>query len=122
MLKKVDKNEMRQKRHERIRQKVYGTPEKPRLNVYRSNNHIYAQIIDDVNGHTLTQASTLDKELKGQLNSTHDKEAAKSVGNLVGKRALDKGISEVVFDRGGYIYHGRIKELADGAREAGLKF
>ncbi len=122
MLKKVNKNEMRQKRHERVRQKVYGTPEKPRLNVFRSNSHIYAQIIDDINGHTLAQASTLDNELKTQLDSTHNKEAAKLVGSLVGKRALDKGISEVVFDRGGYIYHGRIKELADGAREAGLKF
>ena len=122
MLKKVNKNEMRKKRHERIRQKVYGTPEKPRLNVYRSNNHIYAQIIDDVNGHTLTSASTLDKELIEKLESTQNKEAAKLVGNLVGKRALEKGIDTVVFDRGGYIYHGRIKELADGAREAGLKF
>ncbi len=122
MLKKVNKNEMRKNRHERVRQKVYGTPEKPRLNVYRSNSHIYAQIIDDVNGHTLTQASTLDKELKEKLASTQNKEAAKLVGNLVGKRALEKGIDTVVFDRGGYIYHGRIKELADGAREAGLKF
>ena len=122
MLKKVNKNEMRKKRHERIRQKVYGTPEKPRLNVYRSNNHIYAQIIDDVNGHTLTSASTLDKELIEKLESTQNKEAAKLVGNLVGKRALEKGIDTVVFDRGGYVYHGRIKELADGAREAGLKF
>ncbi len=113
---------MRKKRHERVRQKVYGTPEKPRLNVYRSNNHIYAQVIDDVNGNTLTSASTLDPELKNKLPSTHNKEAAKQVGELVGKRALEKGIDTVVFDRGGYIYHGRIKELADGAREAGLKF
>ena len=122
MLKKVNKNEMRKNRHERVRQKVYGTPEKPRLNVFRSNNHIYAQIIDDVNGHTLISASTLDKELKEKLESTHNKEAAKLVGDLVGKRALEKGIDTVVFDRGGYVYHGRIKELADGAREAGLKF
>lgn len=122
MLKKVNKNEMRKNRHVRVRQKVYGTPEKPRLNVYRSNNHIYAQIIDDVNGNTLTQASSLDKELREKLESTHNKEAAKLVGELVGKRALDKGIDTVVFDRGGYIYHGRIQELADGAREAGLKF
>lgn len=122
MLKKVNKNEMRKKRHERVRQKVYGTPEKPRLNVYRSNNHIYAQIIDDVNGHTLISASTLDKELREKLDSTHNKGAAKLVGDLVGKRALEKGIDTVVFDRGGYVYHGRIKELADGAREAGLKF
>lgn len=122
MLKKINRNEMRKSRHERVRQKVYGTPEKPRLNVYRSNNHIYAQVIDDVNGNTLTSASTLDPELKGKLSSTHNKDAAKQVGELVGKRALEKGIDTVVFDRGGYIYHGRIKELADGAREAGLKF
>lgn len=122
MLKKIKKNEMRKKRHIRVRHKVYGTPERPRLNIYRSNNHIYAQVIDDVDGHTLVSASTLDKELKAKLSSTHNKEAAKLVGELVGKRALDKGINEVVFDRGGYIYHGRIKELAEGAREAGLKF
>lgn len=113
---------MRKKRHERVRQKVYGTPEKPRLNVYRSNSHIYAQIIDDVNEQTLTQASTLDKELRDKLSSTQNKEAAKLVGELVGKRALEKGIETVVFDRGGYAYHGRVKELAEGAREAGLKF
>ena len=122
MLKKVKKNENRKSRHERVRQKVYGTPERPRLNVYRSNNHIYAQIIDDIAGQTLVSASTLDKELKEKLSSTHNKEASKLVGELVGKRALDNGIHEVVFDRGGYIYHGRIKELAEGAREAGLKF
>ncbi len=122
MLKKIKRNELRKNRHERVRQKVYGTPERPRLNVYRSNNHIYAQIIDDTVGQTLVSASTLDKELKEKLSSTHDKEAAKLVGELVGKRALDKDIVEVVFDRGGYIYHGRIKELAEGAREAGLKF
>ncbi|NMB28125.1 MAG: 50S ribosomal protein L18 [Tissierellia bacterium] len=122
MLKKIKRNELRKNRHERVRQKVYGTPERPRLNVYRSNNHIYAQIIDDTVGQTLVSASTLDKELKEKLSSTHDKEAAKLVGELVGKRALDRDIVEVVFDRGGYIYHGRIKELAEGAREAGLKF
>lgn len=122
MLKKVKRNELRKNRHKRVRQKVYGTPEKPRLNVYRSNNHIYAQIIDDKAGQTLVSASTLDKELSEKLSSTHDKGAAKLVGELVGKRALDKDINEVVFDRGGYIYHGRIKELAEGARGAGLKF
>lgn len=122
MLKKIKRNELRKNRHRRVRQKVYGTPERPRLNVYRSNNHIYAQIIDDTVGQTLVSASTLDKELKEKLSSTHDKEAAKLVGELVGKRALDKNIVQVVFDRGGYIYHGRIKELAEGAREAGLKF
>lgn len=122
MLKKFKKNEMRKKRHTRVRQKINGTPERPRLNVYRSNNHIYAQIIDDVAGHTIASASTLDKELVEQLSSAHNKEAAKLVGELVGRRALDKGIDEVVFDRGGYIYHGRIKELAEGARGVGLKF
>ncbi|GFN36915.1 50S ribosomal protein L18 [Tepidimicrobium xylanilyticum] len=122
MLKKVSRNEMRKNRHLRIRKKVYGTPERPRLNVYKSNNHIYAQIIDDIKGHTLASASTLDKELRGELNSTKNVEAAKLVGQLIGRRALEKGIKEVVFDRGGYIYHGKIKELAEGAREAGLKF
>ena len=122
MLKKVNKNEMRNNRHERVRRKIYGTPERPRLNVYRSNANIYAQIIDDIAGQTIVSASTLDNELKEKLSSTHNKEAAKLVGEMVGKRALDKGIKEVVFDRGGYIYHGRIKELAEGAREAGLKF
>ncbi|MBU5438628.1 50S ribosomal protein L18 [Tissierella sp. MSJ-40] len=120
MLKKINRNENRKNRHERVRQKVYGTPERPRLNVYRSGNHIYAQIIDDVAGHTLASASTLDKSLN--LTSTQNKEAAKVIGELVAKRALEKGIEEVVFDRGGFIYHGRIKELAEGAREAGLKF
>ena len=122
MLKKVNRNEMRKNRHVRVRQKVHGTPERPRLNVYRSNSHIYAQVIDDIDGHTLVSASTLDKEIKDKLSSTQNKEAAKLVGELVGKRALDKGINEVVFDRSGYIYHGRIRELAEGAREAGLKF
>lgn len=122
MLKKTNRNEKRLKRHGRARQNIYGTPERPRLNVFRSSNHIYAQIIDDTKGHTLVAASTLDSELKNVINSTSTKEAAKAVGELVGKRALEKGIEEVVFDRGGYIYHGRIKELADGARGAGLKF
>ena len=122
MLKKIRRNELRKNRHRRVRQKVHGTPEKPRLNVYRSNNHIYAQIIDDTVGQTLVSASTLDLDLREKLSSTHDKEAAKLVGKLIGERALDNNIDEVVFDRGGYIFHGRIKELADGAREAGLKF
>ncbi len=122
MLKKVNKNAKRMKRHSRARQKIQGTAERPRLNVFRSSNHIYAQVINDIDGITMVSASTLDKDLKGKLSSTQNKEAAKLVGELVGKRAIDKGIEEVVFDRGGYIYHGRIKELADGAREAGLKF
>lgn len=122
MLKKFNRNEARKIRHERVRKKIYGTPERPRLNVYRSNSHIYAQIIDDINGHTLISASTLDEELKEKLSSTSNKEAARLVGELIGKRALEKGIEQVVFDRGGYQYHGRVKELAEGAREAGLKF
>lgn len=122
MLKKFDRNQMRKNRQTRVRQKVYGTPEKPRLSVYRSNNHIYAQIINDVNGHTLVSASTLEKELKEELSSTRNREAAKLVGKLIGKKAIDKGINQVVFDRAGYLYHGKVKELADGAREAGLEF
>ncbi len=122
MLKKFNRNEARKIRHERVRKKIYGTPERPRLNVYRSNSHIYAQIIDDINGHTLISASTLDKELREKLSSTSNKEAARLVGELIGKRALEKGIEQVVFDRGGYQYHGRVKEIAEGAREAGLKF
>ncbi len=122
MFKKVDKNENRIARHKRVRKTVKGTPERPRLNVYRSTNNIYVQIVDDINRITLVSASTIDKELKGSLSSTGNKEAAKKVGELAAKRALAKGIESVVFDRGGYIYHGRIKELADAAREAGLKF
>lgn len=120
MLKKVDRNKNRKARHMRVRKKVNGTPEKPRLNIYRSTNHIYAQIIDDSVGQTLVSASTLDKS--PNLTSTHNKEAAKYVGEAIAKKALEKGIEEVVFDRGGYIYHGRVKELAEAAREAGLKF
>ncbi|NLY45223.1 MAG: 50S ribosomal protein L18 [Tissierella sp.] len=120
MLKKIDRNANRKARHSRVRKKISGSSELPRLNVYRSGKHIYAQIIDDVQGATLVSASTLDKSLN--LTSTHNKEAAKTIGELVAKRALDKGIENVVFDRGGYIYHGRIQSHADGAREAGLKF
>ncbi len=120
MLKKIDKNVNRKARHSRVRKKISGSSEIPRLNVFRSGKHIYAQIIDDVEGTTLASASTLDKSLN--LTSTSNKEAAKTVGELVAKRALDKGIENVVFDRGGNIYHGRIQALADGARESGLKF
>lgn len=122
MIKKVNKNKNRQARQIRVRKKVLGTPERPRLNVYRSTSNIYAQVIDDVNGNTLVSASSLDKELQGQFNNGSNKEAAKIVGQLVGKKALEKGIDTVVFDRAGYLYHGRVKELADAAREAGLKF
>lgn len=122
LFKKVDRNKNRKKRQERVRQKVFGTAEKPRLNVYRSLNNIYAQLIDDNKGYTLVAASSLDKEIKDKVENKGNKEAARLVGELIGKRALDEGIEEVVFDRAGYVYHGRIKELADGARESGLKF
>ena len=118
MLKKADKNAKRLQRHKRVRRKVFGTPQRPRLCVFRSSNNIYAQIIDDTNRVTLVAASSLDEA----VNHTGNKEAAKMVGEMVAKKAVEKGITEVVFDRGGYIYHGRIKELAEGAREAGLKF
>ncbi|MDT9754739.1 50S ribosomal protein L18 [Heyndrickxia coagulans] len=120
MITKPDKNQVRKKRHARVRAKLSGTAERPRLNIYRSNKHIYAQLIDDVNGVTLASASTLDKELS--LESTGNVEAAQKVGELIAKRAVEKGIKEVVFDRGGYLYHGRIKALADAARENGLQF
>ncbi len=122
MIKRIDRRELRRRRHLRVRKKVFGTPERPRLAVFRSNKHIYAQIIDDTVGHTLVAASTLDRELRDKLQKTWTKEAAREVGKLIGKRALEKGIKKVVFDRGGFKYHGRIKELADGAREAGLEF
>ena len=119
MVSKVNKNAMRLKRHVRVRSKISGTPERPRLNVFRSNANIYAQIIDDVNGVTLASANTLEKDFEGTASNC---EAAKKVGQLVAERAKEKGIEEVVFDRGGYIFHGRIAALADGAREGGLKF
>lgn len=119
MIKKIDRKAERERRHERVRNKVSGTADRPRLCVFRSNSNLYAQIIDDVAGNTLVQASTLDKEVKTKLSN---KEAAKEVGSLVAKRALEKNIKEVVFDRGGYIYHGVIKELAEAAREGGLTF
>ena len=119
MVSKVNKNAMRMKRHIRVRGKISGTPERPRLNVFRSNANIYAQIIDDVNGVTLVSANTLEKELEG---STGNCEGAKKVGQVLAERAKAKGIEEVVFDRGGYIYHGRVAALAEGAREGGLKF
>ena len=122
MLKKADKNAKRLQRHKRVRKKVNGTTQRPRLCVFRSSNNIYAQIIDDTNRVTLVAASSLEAEVKGAVNHTGNKEAAKLVGQLVAKKAVEKGITEVVFDRGGYLYHGRIKELAEAAREAGLKF
>ena len=119
MIKKIDRKAERERRHARVRNTVSGTADRPRLCVFRSNSNLYAQIIDDVAGNTLVQASTLDKEVKTKLSN---KEAAKEVGSLVAKRALEKNIKEVVFDRGGYIYHGVIKELAEAAREGGLTF
>ena len=116
------RNDRRLAWHKRVRKDLHGTPERPRLCVFRSNKNISVQIIDDVNGVTLAAASTLDKELKGQIEYGGNKEAAKKVGEAIAKRALEKGIETVVFDRGGFLYHGRVKELADGAREAGLKF
>lgn len=119
---KESRNDKRVSRHQRIRRNLYGTPEKPRLCVFRSNKNISVQIIDDVNGVTLASASTIDKELKADIKYGGNKEAAKAVGEAIAKRALEKGIETVTFDRGGFLYHGRVKELADGAREAGLKF
>ena len=112
----------RKKRHFRVRKKVRGAPERPRLNVYRSLNHIYAQVIDDFAGKTIVAASSIDKELKEKIGSGGNIEAARTVGSLIAGRALDKGIKRVVFDRGGYLYHGRIKALADAVREGGLEF
>lgn len=122
MFKKRDRNAMRVIRHERVRKKISGTPARPRLSVYRSLNHIYAQIIDDTAGNTLVAASTLEKEIAAQIGEADKKGAAKIVGKVVAQRALEKGIKEVVFDRGGYIYTGRVAELAAGAREGGLDF
>lgn len=119
MVSKINRRLERVRRHKRVRNKISGTAERPRLCVFRSNSNVYAQIIDDVAGNTLVSASTLDKEIKTKHSN---KEAAKEVGTLIAKRATEKNITEVVFDRGGYVYHGVIKELAEAARESGLKF
>ena len=119
MVRKVNKNAMRLHRHVRVRGKISGAPERPRLNVFRSNANIYAQIIDDVNGVTLASANTLEKAFEG---ATGNAEAAKKGGLMIAERAKAQGIEEVVFDRGGYVYHGRVAALAEGAREGGLKF
>ena len=119
MFKKADRKAKRVRRHLRVRKKVFGTPERPRLSVYRSSKNIYAQIIDDTNAVTLVAASSIEKDFSAKGGN---KEGAKLVGGLVAKKALDKGITEVVFDRGGYVYHGRVQQLAESAREAGLKF
>lgn len=114
--------QQRQKRHRRVRVQVRGTAERPRLNVFRSLRHIYAQLVDDSVGHTLVAAGTLDESLRGELGKLKKTEQAKLVGETLAKRALDKGVKQVVFDRGGYKYHGRVKALAEGARSAGLQF
>ena len=122
MVSKESRQKIRVKKHNRMRNRFSGTAERPRLAVFRSNNHMYAQIIDDVAGNTLVSASTLEKEIKSELKKTNDVEAAAYIGTVVAKRALDKGIKEVVFDRGGFIYQGKVQALAEAAREAGLEF
>lgn len=122
MIKKIDKNQERLRRHTRVRKKLSGTAETPRLSVYRSTNHVYAQLIDDVKGVTLCSASTMEKAIKGKAEKMTKTEAAKLVGKTVAERAVKAGVKEVVFDRGGYLYTGRVQALADGAREGGLSF
>ena len=122
MINKIDKNEIRKRKHLRVRKSVSGTTERPRLCVFRSNSHIYAQIIDDEAGVTLVSASSLDKDIKGELSNGSNIQAASAVGKLVAERAAAKEIKDVVFDRGGYLYHGRVQALAEAAREAGLNF
>jgi len=122
MVSKKSRSEVRVKKHNRLRNRFAGTAERPRLAVFRSNSHMYAQIIDDSVGNTLVAASTLEKDVKAELEKTNDIAAAAKVGEVIAKKALDKGITEVVFDRGGFIYRGKIQALADAAREAGLKF
>ena len=122
MVSKESRQEIRAKKHMKIRNRFSGTAERPRLAVFRSNNHVYAQVIDDVAGKTLVSASTLEKDIKAELKNTDDIEAATKIGDVVAKRALEKGIKAVVFDRGGYIYHGKVEALAEAARKAGLEF
>ena len=122
MVSKVSRAEVRAKKHKRMRNHIAGTAERPRLAVFRSNNHMYAQIIDDTVGKTLVSASTLQKDVKAELENTDTVEAAAYVGTVIAKKAVEMGITTVVFDRGGYVYHGKVKALADAAREAGLKF
>ncbi|NLL00181.1 MAG: 50S ribosomal protein L18 [Clostridiales bacterium] len=122
MVSKESRTNIRRKKHRKIRNRFTGTPERPRLAVFRSNNHMYAQVIDDEAGNTLVAASTLDKDVKAELEKTNDMAAAAHLGTVIAKKALEKGIKSVVFDRGGFIYHGKIKALADAARGAGLEF
>ena len=122
MVSKKSRSEVRVKKHRRLRNRFAGTAQRPRLAVFRSNNHMYAQIIDDTVGNTLVSASTLQKDVKAELEKTNNVEAAAYLGTVIAKKAIEKGITSVVFDRGGFIYHGKIKALADAAREAGLNF
>ena len=122
MVKKESRQKVRVKKHNRVRNRFSGTPERPRLSVFRSNNHMYAQIIDDTVGNTLVAASTLEKDVKAELEKTNNVDAAAYLGTVIAKRAIEKGIKTVVFDRGGFIYQGKIAALADAAREAGLEF
>ena len=122
MVSKINRDEVRKNKHRRLRSRLSGTPERPRLAVFRSNNHMYAQVIDDVAGNTIVSASTLQSDVKEGLEKTNNVEAAAKLGEVIAKKALDNGIKEVVFDRGGYIYQGKVKALADAAREAGLQF
>ena len=122
MVSKKSRSEVRENKHRKLRNRFSGTAERPRLAVFRSNNHMYAQIIDDTVGNTLVSASTLQKDVKAELEKTNNVEAAAYLGTVIAKKALEKGITTVVFDRGGFIYHGKIKALADSAREAGLNF
>ena len=122
MVSKVNRSDVRRNKHRRLRSRLSGTPERPRLAVFRSNNHMYAQVIDDVAGNTIVSASTLQSDVKEGLEKTNNVEAAAKLGEVIAKKALDNGIKEVVFDRGGYIYQGKVKALADAAREAGLQF
>ena len=122
MIKKQSRSEVRAKKHLKVRKRISGTPERPRMAVFRSNNHMYVQVIVDVAGHTLVSASTLQGEVKEGLEKTNNVDAAAKLGTVIAKRAVEKGIKTVVFDRGGYIYHGKVKALAEAAREAGLEF
>ena len=122
MISKESRSKVREKKHRPLRHHLAGTPQRPRLAVFRSNNHIYAQIIDDTVGNTLVAASTVEKEIKASLEKTNNVEAAAAVGTAIAKKALEKGITQVVFDRGGFIYQGKVQALADAAREAGLQF
>ena len=122
MVKKTSRSEVRENKHRRIRSRLSGTPEKPRLSVFRSNNHMYAQVIDDEAGNTIVSASTVQADVKKGLDKTNNVEAAKKLGEVIAKKALDNGIKTVVFDRGGYIYQGKVKALAEAARKAGLDF